>query len=170
MQQEDPGEADEVLPAPGEDEVGERYLAFELGGSFFVAPLARVHSVLRPVPVTRVPGLGGPVLGAFNLRSTIVPLLDLRAALGLDAAADLAPDHRFLVLEADGQLRGLVVDQLHDVLVADEEDLVPDLDAGEGTPGRELVAGLLRRGGVVHAMLDPAEISRLLEEAALSDP
>jgi len=156
---------DPTLEEPeAEGEAGRtRYLAFTVGGARFAVPLDRVHSVLRPVPVTPVPFTPPEVLGAINVRSTIVPLLDLRRAMALDSAVPLE-ESRFLVLEDDGRLRAVVVDREQDVVTPpDDEDAAPDLEAHPDLPGRALVGRLILEGDRLLAVLDPREVAALLE-------
>jgi purine-binding chemotaxis protein CheW len=60
-----------------------RALAIPAGLDLYAVPMDAVREVVRvPVP-TRLPTAPGFVLGLFNLRGEIVPLLDTPALLGL---------------------------------------------------------------------------------------
>lgn len=74
-------------------------LLIPLGGDWYAIELATVREVLPVPPLTPAPG-GPPALrGMFNLRGTVLPLLDTAALLGL-----AAPDPRYAVVAdtADG--------------------------------------------------------------------
>ena len=50
------------------------------GATLFGLSLAQVEEVLRPVPVTPVPGAGGGLLGVLLWRDLVVPVIDLAGA------------------------------------------------------------------------------------------
>jgi len=62
-------------------------VVFKLAGEQFAAPITRVREILRPVRPTRMPRAAAFVRGLFNLRGQVLPLLDLRARLGLKEMA-----------------------------------------------------------------------------------
>ena len=85
----------------------------------YALPIERVREIVRLRPITPVPRVPGAVLGVISLRGEIVQVLDLRRRLGLPAG-NAAPDrrrHRIVVLNGeDGQLAGLLVDRVSEVL------------------------------------------------------
>lgn len=85
----------------------------------YALPIERVREIVRLRPITPVPRVPDAVLGVISLRGEIVQVLDLRGRLGL-AARSAAPDlrrHRIVVLNGDdGQLAGLRVDRVSEVL------------------------------------------------------
>ena len=92
-----------------EREVFETWVEFELAGELFALPVAQVREILRVRDVTPVPHPPFPVIGVINLRGRVVPLLDLRARLGMRATP---PDDRSRVVLVESQKRriGLLVD------------------------------------------------------------
>lgn len=163
---ETPPDAAVVPGGAGHDPERARYLAFDLGDQHLAVPLDRVHSVLRPVPVTPVPFTPPTLLGAINIRSELVPLLDLERCLGLEGRP-VDPSRRFLVLEHQGLLRAVVVDGLRDVLRAGPEDLEPGLAEGEGEGrGALLVTGVLRAGDELVSVLDEGALEPYLSASS----
>lgn len=62
-------------------------LVFELGRELYALPANQVHEV-RPLGlVTRLPGTPAFLAGLINIRGRIVPVVDLRPLLGLNADA-----------------------------------------------------------------------------------
>ncbi len=104
-----------------DDEIGElrELLVIWLNDDPYALPIERVREIVRLRPITPVPHVPKAVLGVISLRGEIVQVLDLRGRLGL-AAASAAPDlrrHRIVVLNGeDGQLAGLLVDRVSEVL------------------------------------------------------
>lgn len=58
-------------------------LLIPLDGDWYALELATVREVLPLPAVTPVPGAPEPVLGLFNLRGNVLPLLDTAGLLGL---------------------------------------------------------------------------------------
>jgi len=94
-------------------------LVIWLDGDPYALPIERVREIVRLRPITPVPRVPDAVLGVISLRGEIVQVLDLRRRLGL-APADLQAGrrrHRIVVLHGDdGQLAGLLVDRVSEVL------------------------------------------------------
>ena len=61
-------------------------LLIPVDGDWYALELATVREVLPRPPLTPVPGAPPALQGLFNLRGTIVPLLDTAALLGVASA------------------------------------------------------------------------------------
>lgn len=118
-------------------------------------PVQRVQDVLGPQRLTPVP-LGAPeIAGVLNLRGRIVTAIDLRRRLGMPPATH---EHSMsVVVEHDGELYSLVIDQVGEVIdpPADrfETDLVPLTPAW-----RDLARGVYRLEDHLLVLLDVAKI------------
>ena len=93
-------------------------VTFSIGPQRLAIPATALLEVMDPLPVTRVPGAGRLVPAVLNVRGSVVPLVDLGAALGLVRRGD-PRNHRFIVVEVDldGDLSTVVIhaDAVHDV-------------------------------------------------------
>src|SRR5690348_5017681 len=98
-----------------------RFLTFRLDGSLYALPSEHVLQVIHVPAVARVPHSPAALLGIANLRGSVLPLVGLRALLGLhgDSAATAT---KAIVLDA-GQHLALAVDSV-DLLVAVAEDAI----------------------------------------------
>ena len=67
---------------PAADRLAPRWLLIPVGPEWYVLPLARTREVVRAPVATRLPAAPSAVLGVFNLRGDLVPLLDTAALLG----------------------------------------------------------------------------------------
>lgn len=88
-------------------------LTFQLEGDVFALPIARVREVVEFSQVTRVPKARPYVLGLLNLRGSIIPVVDLRAKLGMKAAKPTV-DTCVIVTEIISAEERLVVGALAD--------------------------------------------------------
>lgn len=142
-------------------------VVFKLAGEQFGAPITRVREILRPVKPTRMPRAATFVRGLFNLRGQVLPLLDLRARLGLKPAPALAASAkdnkaRVVVVEAAGEALGIQVDEVVEVLRCQEDDLQSPRSVLD-LPSSRSLASVLDQAGRLILVLD---IDRLLDGAS----
>jgi chemotaxis signal transduction protein len=74
--------------------------------------------------VTPVPRSPAYVAGVCNLRGNVLPVIDTRTRFSM-AADQQGRDGRLLVVETDGSLTGLVVDNVREVMQLDENSIEP---------------------------------------------
>lgn len=63
-----------------------RHVLYRLGPELYAFPVTVVREMVRVQPAAAVPGAPPCVRGVINLRGTILPLVDLRVALGMTSA------------------------------------------------------------------------------------
>jgi len=138
-------------------------LLFELAEQRFALPASGVIELLRACALQGLPKAPPLVLGVFNLRSEIVPVLDLRRRFGMPEKA-LDPGD-FLILTRVAERRvALRVDRL---LSIERLEVVPVSEAPNLAPGLEYVSGVAAvADGVVliadlELFLTPVEGERL---------
>lgn len=130
-----------VGPAPADAELaGSRFrlVAFALNGDRYGLPLASVERVLPMVAISLLPGAPPAVLGAINLHGTVVPVLDVRRRLGLNAG-ELGPSARLLVARAGRRTVGVPADDVVGVVDVRQDSIVPPQSV---LPGIAHVAGV----------------------------
>ena len=62
-----------------------------------------------------MPRTPGYVLGVFNLRGTVIPLIDLRLKFGL-ASEKMTENSRFIVMKNETETAGFVIDRLTEAI------------------------------------------------------
>jgi len=103
-------------------------LVLWLDGDPYALPVERVREIVRMRSVTPVPRVPAAVRGVISLRGEIVQVVELRRRLGLPGHDEAAAGRRarIVVLNGDdGQLTGLLVDRVSEVLRIDEDALRP---------------------------------------------
>lgn len=93
------------------------WVTFRMDGRELAGSLDEVREVVRATGIETLSGTRAPVTGLLELRGTLVPVVDLRAAADPDGQGDV------LVLTTPDGMLGLAVDKVLAVLPAD--DLVP---------------------------------------------
>jgi purine-binding chemotaxis protein CheW len=108
-----------------------QYLTFGLAGEQFAIPILAVQEIRGWEKVSRTPHAPGHVLGVMNLRGAVVPVLDLRARLGMDLCERTSTSVVIVVRvdtsSAAAVTVGCLVDGVSDVvnLSADRETPAP---------------------------------------------
>jgi purine-binding chemotaxis protein CheW len=135
-----------------------QFCVFRSGRERFCLPVLDVEEVLDWPVVTKLPLAPAYVLGIFNLRGAIVPLIDIAITEG--RRPGLLPKHIVVAsLRSDGHhddLRlGIASDEVIGTYSANAEDLLPQ--APENVPH---CVGMLRHDDRLALMID---LQRLLE-------
>ncbi len=95
----------------------------------------QVQEINRHLEVTAVPQSRDFVRGVINLRGEVVTVVDMRTVLGLPKA-ELTNASRNVVIHFGGELVGLMVDKIADILTIDANEIdQPPANIG-GVEGR----------------------------------
>lgn len=102
-------------------------IVFAVGAGRYAVELRWVREVVTLGFVTAVPTAPAALGGVVNLHGTILPVLDVAALLDLPAGPPARQGDGALVLEADGTLCALRVDQVdHVASLTENEGAVVD--------------------------------------------
>ena len=113
----------------------DKFLSFNLNGQAHAIPILKVKEIIRMMRITPLPHAAGYVRGIVNLRGKVVPVLDMRTRLGLEAGADTKRTCIVVVQvgkQNDTHFLGLVVDQVNEVLNIPADAIEPPPDLGNG--------------------------------------
>lgn len=92
-----------------------------LGDETFAIDIRQVREVFEPKSITPVPGMPSALVGVTNLRGTIIPLTDLRSALGISTS--VMPKYA-VVIRHGTQLVGILVQEVPEIRTIQLDDLV----------------------------------------------
>jgi purine-binding chemotaxis protein CheW len=101
---------------------GNQYLTFALGDEQYGIEILKVQEIKGYVPPTAVPNTPGCIKGVMNLRGTIIPIVDLRAKLGLPET-EYNQFTVIIVTTIGTKVVGLIVDSVSDVLNIPQSDI-----------------------------------------------
>ncbi len=93
----------------------EQVVVFDLADEQYGVDIARVHEIIRLPSVTAVPRAPRFVEGVINLRGRVIPVVDLRMRLHLQAG-ERGRSARIVVVEMRGETIGAIVDGVTEVL------------------------------------------------------
>jgi len=86
-------------------------VGFIIGEEEYAIPILSIQEIIKPFSWTRVPQVPAYVLGVFNLRGSVIPLIDLRVKFGLTPKKQ-NEDTRFIVMRDGDDVAGFVIDRL----------------------------------------------------------
>jgi purine-binding chemotaxis protein CheW len=109
-----------------------RWVTFRLENEKYGINVMQVQEVLRVTEIAPVPGAPSYVLGIINLRGNVVTVIDTRSRFGL-ASAEMDDSTRIVIIEADEQVVGILVDSVAEVvdLKASEIETAPNVGTEE---------------------------------------
>ena len=90
-------------------------ITFGIASQRFGIDIMTVREIRAWSPVTRLPRVPDYVAGVVNLRGAVLPVIDLAARLGW-APTEATPRNPIIVIEYQGQMRGLIVHDVADIV------------------------------------------------------
>ena len=99
-------------------------IGFVVGSEEFAVPILNVKEIIKPTEFTRVPGTPNYVLGVFNMRGNVYPLIDLRLKFGLPAIKQ-DKDTRYLIVQRNDDFAGFVIDKLTAAITLSSSEIDP---------------------------------------------
>jgi len=117
-------------------------VVFKVGDVEFAADISKVEGVVMMGKVTKLPNVPDYVEGVMDLRGEVLPLINMRRKLSMKDFEDLS-SAKVMVINVGDRKFGFVIDDVKSVSHFDQnvvEEVPPDLS----TPGRNLVAGIIK--------------------------
>ncbi len=134
-------------------------VTFTLEDEIYGIDVMQVQEVLREVEVAPVPGAPHYVLGIINLRGNVVSVIDARTRFGLPTkeSDDMT---RIIVIEAQQQIIGILVDSVAEVVDIDRKDIDTAPNVGNSETAK-YIDGVVSRGDTLLILVD---LNKLLSE------
>jgi len=106
-------------------------VGFVIGEEEYAIPILAIQEIIKPFTWTRVPQVPAYVLGVFNLRGAVIPLIDLRSKFGLQTKKQ-SDETRFIVMRHGDDVAGFVIDRLTMAIRLKKTDIGPAPDTVNG--------------------------------------
>ena len=117
-------------------------VSFKLAKELYGIEITKVREIILITEITRIPEAPPFLKGLINLRSTVIPVIDLRVRFGLPEA-ELSDESRIMVLQACGKTIGIMVDAVSEVLRVKQDQIAPPPPTVAGL-GRDYLSGLVK--------------------------
>ena len=136
-----------------------QWVTFRLGNETYGINVMQVQEVLRYTDIAPVPGAPIYVLGIINLRGNVVTVIDTCQRFGL-SPIDVSDNTRIVIIEADGQVIGILVDSVAEVvyLRSSEIESAPNVGNDESA---KFIQGVANRNGELLILVD---LNKLLSD------
>ena len=125
---------------------------FKLNNEQFAVETEKVQSINDSMEITMVPKAPEYIKGLVNLRGNVISLLDINLLLDVPKA-ELKQDN-IIILDMDGEMVGIAVDQVEEVLDI-EEDIIEKMDEAS----KEYIQGVINFKDRIITLID---INKLL--------
>ena len=140
-------------------------IGFRLADEEYGIEITKVQEIILPCEVTRVPQAPDYLSGLVNLRSTVIPIVDLRLRFGLPSV-EPTDDTRIVVVNTFGKTIGVVVDAVSEVLRVSCEQIDPPPQT-VACLGCEYLTGLVKLDDRLLILLDIDKILAVEDLATL---
>jgi purine-binding chemotaxis protein CheW len=127
-------------------------VSFRLAQEEYGIEITRVQEIILMGEITRVPQTPPYIKGLINLRSTVIPIVDLRLRFNLPQEA-FTDETRIMVVNVGGKTVGIIVDGVSEVLRISQEQVSPPPPTVSGL-GREYLTGLVKLENRLLILLD----------------
>ncbi|MEI7643013.1 MAG: chemotaxis protein CheW [Chloroflexales bacterium] len=146
------------------DQPSKDYLIVRVGAERYAVPGVAIREVARWRPPTPVPGTPPVLPGIISQRGIVLPTVDLRLLLGLEATE---PDRaaRFVIIRQDQTDVALMVDAALDLCHLTEDDLARP-PAGLDPQRARLLGAVAQHEGQPLLVIDLAALLAVLLEGA----
>ncbi len=105
-----------------------QYITFLATGQEFAADIMTIREIRGWTDTTALPHVPDYVRGVINLRGMVLPVIDLKARLGL-GTTEATAKHVIIVVNAGERTIGILVDAVSDILTVTSAEIqsVPDV-------------------------------------------
>jgi purine-binding chemotaxis protein CheW len=132
-------------------------VVFAMGEEEYGIDIEKVQSIMRLPETTMLPGTADYVLGIFNLRGDIIPVVDLKK-MSMGVASVATEETRVIVVEIGSHRVGLIVDEVAEVVKVPADVIVSAGSIGT-TISADYLLGIARLGERLLILLN---VDRLL--------
>lgn len=147
-------------------------VTFQLGGEIYGVDIMDVKEIVKVTEVRPIPNAPYYVEGIFNLRSEIIPVINLHKRFGLkhlESTEEMDEDEGgFIILNIDGNRIGIIIDRIARVVSIETSEIKPPPQMISGI-GTEYIHGVVRQDENYLIMLDirrlfnAKELQRIIE-------
>ena len=122
-------------------------VTFQLGEELYGVNIMDVKEIVRVQAIREIPNAPTYVEGIFNLRSQIIPIINLHKRFHLRKLVTSEEDELlsgFVILDIDGMKLGVIIDRISRVVTIEKEQVQPPPQMFSGI-GAEYITGVVRQ-------------------------
>ena len=130
----------------------ERCLTFESGGLVMFLSTEYVTEIINDYPITPIPLVPSFIKGVINVRSKVIPIIDVRSRFDLPEKEHDDKTSTIIITYLDIQV-GIIVDQVQEVLSVKAENKA-DIPALERVNNNKFIEYILETNDSIKMILD----------------
>ncbi len=146
-------------------ELEEQLVIFDVGDEVYGVDTSKVQEIIRMQSITHVPGAPAFVEGVINLRGRIIPVIELHQRFGLPSS-EASKTSRILVVETEGQVVGMIVDAVSEVVRIPVDCIEPPSPIVAGVDS-EYIRGIGKLEGRLIILLQVDKVLTIEQRAVL---
>ena len=127
-------------------------VSFHLADETFGVEITKVREINLMCEITQVPQSPPYVKGLINLRSNVIPVVDLRSLFGLPEN-ELNSESRIMVMQVGSRIIGIIVDGVDEVLRISKKEIAPPPPTVTGLE-QDYLMGIVRLESKLLILLD----------------
>lgn len=137
-------------------------ISFRIGAQEFCVDIMAIREIRGWTAATALPQSPSFVKGVINLRGAVLPIVDLASRLGFEST-EASDRNVIIVADIGGQVVGLLVDAVSDILTVTDDVIQPTPDVASDT-AKTFVRGLIAMDG---RMISLIGLERVLPDVEL---
>jgi purine-binding chemotaxis protein CheW len=147
-------------------------VTFQIGEELYGINIMDVKEIVRVQAIRAIPNAPSYVEGIFNLRSEIIPIINLHKRFHLKKMANSEEDELlsgFIIIDIDGMKLGVIIDRVSRVVTVEQTEIQPPPQMLSGI-GAEYIQGVVRqeRGGYliildIRDLFNPKELQKIAD-------
>lgn len=135
-------------------------VVFKLGSDDYCVPVSQAREIQLYTNPTRIPNTPDFVEGVINLRGQIIPILDLKKRFG-SGITDITATTKIIIIDMDGELLGILVDSVSEVLKTPQSRFEPPPPAVRTSINNNYISGI---GKIDNRLLILLDLAKVLNE------
>ncbi|MDR2730451.1 MAG: chemotaxis protein CheW [Treponema sp.] len=147
-------------------------VTFQLGEELYGVNIMDVKEIVRVQKIRQIPNAPTYVEGIFNLRSEIIPIINLHKRFHLKKLVSTEEEELlsgFVIIDIDGMKLGIIIDRISRVVTIEQEQIQPPPQMFSGI-GAEYIQGVVRQEQQgyliildIRDLFNPKELKKIAE-------
>ncbi|GAA0540120.1 purine-binding chemotaxis protein CheW [Rhizomicrobium palustre] len=141
-----------------------QFITFMANGQEFASNIMAIREIRGWTDTTAVPHVPDYIRGVINLRGAVLPVMDLKAKLGLGMTEASAKNVIIVITEGE-RTTGILVDAVSDIITLTESEIQPPPDV-MGQSAERNVDGIAILDGRMVTILSAESLSAAVNDIA----
>ncbi len=127
---------------------------FRLREEEFGVDINSVSEITKVGDISYIPEAPSFIQGVTNLRGQVIAVVDLARQFGLNVQENLPESARIVVSKINGQIVGMLVDEVQEILKIPEENIEPAPELIQTEVSKDYIKGVGKLDGRLIVLLD----------------